>query len=160
MGGLVSEATIQLAPATIDRAPSIAELSRVHIESGLTWRWRPRSIARCIVDPDTEVVVAVESDALVGFAIARFYGAKAHVMLLSVVPTHRKMGVGRSLMRWLEEMAVTAGVFEVSLEVRATNEGARAFYESLGYEREALVPGYYQGRESAWRMRRDLRRNP
>ena len=43
-----------------------------------------------------------------------------------------------------------------TLEVRADNAGARAFYERLGYRRLALLPGYYQGREDALRLERSL----
>ena len=49
-----------------------------------------------------------------------------------------------------------AGSFVVYLEVRASNQGARAFYQALGYRCVAHVPRYYQGIEAAIRMARDL----
>ena len=56
--------------------------------------------------------------------------------------------------------AVAAGVFRIDLELRTQNEPARAFYESLGFGRESVVQGYYQGREAALRMSRRLAKNP
>ena len=49
-----------------------------------------------------------------------------------------------------------AGSFVVYLELRASNPGARAFYQALGYRCIAHVPRYYQGIEAAIRMARDL----
>ena len=49
-----------------------------------------------------------------------------------------------------------AGIFKVELEVRANNDGARLFYERMGYRGLTHLPGYYQGTEAALRMSRDL----
>jgi ribosomal-protein-alanine N-acetyltransferase len=56
----------------------------------------------------------------------------------------------------LEKCAGVAGTFRITLEVRENNRGAQQFYERMGYHRLNLVPGYYEGREAALRMRRDL----
>jgi ribosomal-protein-alanine N-acetyltransferase len=80
----------------------------------------------------------------------------AHLNLLAVEPAHRRRGVARSLVRWLEETALTAGIFIIGLELRAGNEAARGFYRSLGYRELGQIPGYYQGVESAIRMVHDV----
>ena len=80
----------------------------------------------------------------------------AHLDLLAVAPQYRRAGVGRQLLEWLEKCAVVAGVFSITLEVRAANEGARAFYQRMGYRALVELPGYYQGVEPALRMGRDL----
>jgi ribosomal-protein-alanine N-acetyltransferase len=87
----------------------------------------------------------------------RYADDVAHLNLLAVDPSHRRRGVGRRLVRWLEETALTAGTFTIGLELRAENLGARAFYATLGYRELARIPGYYQGVEAAIRMQRDLR---
>jgi ribosomal protein S18 acetylase RimI-like enzyme len=65
--------------------------------------------------------------------------------------------VARRLINWLEETALGAGTFVIGLELRATNDGAFAFYHALGYRELDRVEGYYQGIETAIRMVRDLR---
>jgi ribosomal protein S18 acetylase RimI-like enzyme len=50
-------------------------------------------------------------------------------------------------------------VFRINLELRTHNEGARNFYARLGFDQLGIVPGYYQGREAALRMSRQLARN-
>jgi len=81
----------------------------------------------------------------------------AHLNLLAVDPAHRRKGVARMMMLWLEETALTAGTFTIGLELRATNQGAFAFYATLGYRELGRVPDYYQGLEHAIRMTRDVR---
>jgi hypothetical protein len=44
--------------------------------------------------------------------------------------------------------------------VRAGNQGARLFYERMGYRPLVHLPGYYQGIEAALRMGRDLSHRP
>jgi ribosomal-protein-alanine N-acetyltransferase len=94
---------------------------------------------------------------IAGFAIMRYGEDVAHLNLLAVDPAHRRRGIARALVRWLEETALTAGSFLIGLELRAGNEAARALYHTLGYHELGQIPGYYQGVESAIRMMRDVR---
>lgn len=87
----------------------------------------------------------------------RYGDDTAHLNLLAVDPAHRRRGVARKMMSWLEETALTAGTFIIGLELRATNVAALAFYAALGYSELGRVSGYYQGIEHAIRMARDLR---
>ena len=137
-------------------AAAIAALSRDLIEYGLRWRWRPRRVAASIRAPEVNVLVARIHDNLAGFAIMRYGDDVAHLDLLAVAPSYRRTGVGRQLLEWLEKCAVVAGIFNVTLEVRAENEGAQAFYQRMGYLALVELPGYYQGVEAALRMGRDL----
>ncbi len=77
--------------------------------------------------------------------------------LLAIDARYQGRGIGRRLVEWLEQCARVAGTFIVSLEVRLSNEDARAFYRKLGYTELARIPRYYAGREAAMRMSRDLR---
>ena len=67
-----------------------------------------------------------------------------------------RRGVGSSLVEWLERSALVAGVGQVMLEARLTNQAARLFYARLGYREIQTLPGYYQGREACVRLARDL----
>ena len=94
--------------------------------------------------------------AIGGFAIMQYGDDAAHLNLLAVEPIHQRQGIGRELMRWLEETARVAGTFRIRLELRAANRVARAFYSALGYHENGWVRGYYQGVEDALRFERDL----
>ena len=84
-----------------------------------------------------------------------FHDEHAHLNLLAVRPAYRSRGVGTALMRWLESSARTAGVFEIELELRVTNDKARRFYEKLGYSSSGTRTRYYAGVEDALRMTRN-----
>jgi ribosomal protein S18 acetylase RimI-like enzyme len=139
-------------------AVPIALMSRRLIEAGLpSWSWTARRVMRHIQDAESIVLTARRGDELTGFAIMGFGEEAAHLNLLAVERSCRRRGLGRCMVRWLEESAMVAGTFEVSLEVRATNMAARQFYRLLGYREADLLPGYYDRIEDAVRMTRDLR---
>jgi ribosomal-protein-alanine N-acetyltransferase len=134
----------------------IALMSRDLIEKGLRWSWTPRRVAASVRSPSTIVVVARAEDQIAGFGIMRYGDDDAHLDLLAVEHDYRREGLGRRLVEWLEKPALVAGISAVFLEVRGSNRGAQAFYERLGYRTLAHIAHYYQGRESAMRMGREL----
>src|SRR5690606_8509722 len=122
-------------------AYEIAVMSRCLIEVGLRgWSWPPERVARSIRAPETNVLVADVRGNLVGFAIMEFGSATAHLSLIAVKPTHQRCGIGRGLVQWLEEAALTAGITTVTLELRANNFSARGFYRILGYREVGYLP--------------------
>jgi ribosomal-protein-alanine acetyltransferase len=137
-------------------ASAIANMSRVLIEYGLHWRWTTKRVEASIRAANVNVLVARIDHRIVGFAIMRYGDDDAHLDLLAVAPAYRRLGIGCQLLAWLEKCAVVAGTFRITLEVRSSNRGARAFYRRMGYRALNLVPGYYQSIEAAVRMRRDL----
>jgi len=143
---------------TSDAIP-IALMSRTLIEHGLPgWSWNPQRVERAIRARDTAVVVAPDWGAIAGFALMDFGDDHAHLSLLAVLPSRQHRGIGSRLMAWLEESALVAGITTINLELRETNRAARDFYAALGFVESAYLPGYYQHRESALRMSRDIRR--
>ena len=149
-----SEITLEL--ARLADACAIATMSRSLIETGLRWSWTPQRVGREIRDRNTNVLVARATPRIAGFAIMRFGDTQAHLNLLSVDPRHRRRGLGRRMMDWLEATARVAGIAEIELEVRAGNVGARRFYEALGYEQTRVLHGYYCGVEAAVGMKCSL----
>lgn len=142
-------------------ASRIAALSRHLIEEGLRPSWLADRVLCHIKRTDSVVLTARFQGPLTvqlaGFAIMQFGDERAHLNLLAVESGHQRRGLGRRLMGWLHESARVAGTFDLGLELRASNVGARRFYESLGYRAADLIPGYYQGQEDAQRMSCNLR---
>lgn len=143
----------------------LARMSRDYIEHGLTWRWRPEHLARKIRAPEAVVLVA-ELDVggvrfIGGFAVMDFeLGGdleKAQLTLLAVHPNIRRRNIGGQLLRWLHKSARVAGCQHIELQVRADNYTARRFYQKFGYQEEALIPGYYEGKKAAYQMKLHLR---
>ena len=131
--------------ATRDDVRAIAALSRTEIEHGLPWRWTPPRVQRAVADARTNVCVAVNGDALLGFGIMIYADDTAHLSLLAVNADARRQGVGTALLQWLEQVARVAGTLRVRLEARHDNAGALAFYRRHAYAQTGTVPGMYLG---------------
>jgi ribosomal-protein-alanine N-acetyltransferase len=151
-------------------AQAIAMMSRDFIEAGLGWKYDAARVLRAIRDRDTLAVVACEGGkstgaasrgAITGFAIMELGDERAHLVLLAVRPSHRRLGIGQRLLDWLLESARVAGMASIHLELRSANEAARRFYRAMGFYETVLVPGYYRSgegrKEGALRMLRVLR---
>jgi [ribosomal protein S18]-alanine N-acetyltransferase len=152
----MTHSDLSLSLACRSDASAIARMSRVLIEYGLQWKWTAQRVEASICAANVNVLVARLESRIIGFAIMRYGDDDAHLDLLAVAPQYRRLGVGQELLNWLEKCAGVAGTFRITLEVRENNRGAQQFYERMGYHRLNLVPGYYEGREAALRMRRDL----
>jgi ribosomal protein S18 acetylase RimI-like enzyme len=131
-------------------------MSRRLVEAGLEPSWTVERIERHIRHEDSVGVTARLRGQLAGFAIMQFADTTAHLNLLAVEAAFRRRGLGRRLVHWLEQTALVAGTFTVSLELRADNGIAGRFYEALGYREVGRIHGYYQRVEDAIRMRREL----
>jgi [ribosomal protein S18]-alanine N-acetyltransferase len=151
-------------------AQAIALMSRDFIEAGLGWKYDAARVMRAIRDRETLAVVACEGakgaaaggrGAITGFAIMEFGDERAHLVLLAVRPSHRRLGIGQRLLEWLLESARVAGMASIHLELRSNNDAARRFYRAMGFYETVLVPGYYRSgegrKEGALRMLRVLR---
>jgi ribosomal-protein-alanine N-acetyltransferase len=161
---------ITIRPAEPRDAQAISAMSRDFIESGLGWKYDAARVLRAMRDRETLAVVACEGakagtvkGAVAGFAIMEFGDERAHLVLLAVRPSHRRLGIGQRLLDWLLESARVAGMASIHLELRAGNDAARRFYRAMGFYETVLVPGYYRSgegrKEGALRMLRVLR-NP
>ena len=137
-------------------AVRIAEMSRDIIESGLGWSWTPTRVAREIHEKNSNVIVTLAGKEVIGFAVMRYLDGEARLNLFGVHPDHRRKGVGTRMLKWLEKTALINGNSVVYLEARSGNQEARKFYRAHGYREIQRLPGYYEGRESAIRMARDL----
>ena len=148
---------VKLGLARLGDAPRIAAMSRELIEAGLPWTWTPKRVAAHIKERENLAVIATAERELIGFVMAQFGAERVHLALLGVAEPYQRQGLGRQLVRWVEESAVVAGLFQMRLEVRASNREARRFYGGLGYVESGSVPRYYSGVEDAIRFSRDLR---
>jgi [ribosomal protein S18]-alanine N-acetyltransferase len=96
--------------------------------------------------------VAVQAQRIVGYAVMSMGAGEAHILNLCVREDVRRGGVGRSLIRHLLAEAEHAGMSEVFLEVRPSNDIAMLLYQSMGFAQIGTRRGYYQavgGREDA-----------
>ena len=109
-------------------------------------------VAKHIQHADSMVVVAREGTSVRGFVLIQFMEKTAHLNLLGVVASSQRKGIGRDLVRFVEQSAAIAGIGSIFLELREINQGAFLFYQALGYQEVKRIPHYYRGKETAIRM--------
>jgi len=68
-----------------------------------------------------------------------------HIITIDVLPDARRRGVGRVLLRAVEDHFKLNAADSVRLEVAIDNSQAQAFYQSMGYARIGMIPRYYAG---------------
>jgi len=147
---------LSLRLATLDDAADIAKLSRDEVERGLPWSWTEDRVAASIRHLDINVVVAGDRGAIAGFGIMLYRDDAAHLSLFCVKAANRRQGVGSAILRWLEDVARTAGARRIGLECRRDNAAARNFYGEHGYHEQGIARGYYRGKEDAVRLEKWL----
>ncbi|MBD2595421.1 GNAT family N-acetyltransferase [Nostoc spongiaeforme FACHB-130] len=87
----------------------------------------------------------------VGNAIDQVSGDRhAHIFLLYVVPEHRRRGIGKALMQYVENWAIQRGDKQIGLQVFESNQPALNLYHQLGYQTQSLwmlkeLSGYFVG---------------
>ena len=107
--------------------------------------WTSAQLAHSLADAATIGLVIEEADGLlVGYAFGRVIADEAEILTLAVHPIRRRLGLGRRLLD--EVLAAMAGrsVRTVWLEVRVSNEGARAMYAQAGFIASGVRRSYYR----------------
>jgi len=98
-----------------------------------------RRLAVLLADQSYQTFVADQDGEIVGMAgacIARFYeknGSYARLVALVVSEASARRGLGAALVRTVERWGAGQGAVEIFLNSGVQREGARGFYEKLGY---------------------------
>jgi [ribosomal protein S18]-alanine N-acetyltransferase len=106
--------------------------------------------------PSSDCIVAVDGKTIVGFILSEEHPPLAHVITLDIAATHRRQGIGSSLLEESEKNLTFRGIRHVLLETSTGNQPAVAFWQRHGYRIEATLKRYYLGRLDAYEMRKIL----
>ena len=112
------------------------------------------SLAAFAADPNRVFLVARNADQLVGVASADIllkpyeHELWLYVDEVDVVPSHRKQGVGKAMMRELRQVAEANGCVEMWLGTEHDNESALALYKSMNPDEVEPFVGF------TWQIRR------
>ena len=86
---------------------------------------------------------------LVGYAGGWVNDGQVQLLKVASSPEHRRQGIAQELLARIALDARDLGACEMTLEVRASNTGAHAFYERLGLKNIGTRPHYYSDKEDA-----------
>jgi ribosomal-protein-alanine N-acetyltransferase len=117
----------------------------------------PESGFRELLGPYTRVAVT-GGEAVAAYLVARCVADEAEILNLAVHPDHRRRGLGTALIQAVLPDLGRAGAEQVFLEVRASNVGAQAFYQRLGFGHRGRRRAYYSSpREDALILALEIR---
>ncbi len=100
--------------------------------------------------------VALCEGALVGYVCPMSLFEEAQIMDIAVAPEARGRGVASLLLEQAIALSRQRGAERLVLEVRASNLAAIGLYERFGFLRYAVRKGYYEGKEDALLMEKEL----
>ncbi len=106
--------------------------------------WELSAYNRCLGDPSCDLLVAVSSQGVEGFYLARTVQETAEVLKLGVRLDAQGQGIGSALLERGLEVARRRGCRECFLEVRSSNRRARELYAKQGFRIVGRRRDYYR----------------
>ncbi|MGM0769646.1 MAG: ribosomal protein S18-alanine N-acetyltransferase [Pseudomonadota bacterium] len=150
----VREADCAIEPLVPADLPEVLEIER----GSYSHPWSETVFRDCF-RPEYRLWAVRHGGNLEGYAVVAYLYDEAHLLNLCVAPGCRRAGAGRQLLRHLIARATHEGMKQTILEVRVSNHGAVALYESEGFRVIGQRPAYYpavKGREDAAVMALEL----
>ncbi|MVM53749.1 tRNA (adenosine(37)-N6)-threonylcarbamoyltransferase complex transferase subunit TsaD [Gordonibacter sp. ResAG-26] len=111
--------------------------------------WNEHLVADELPRPDRVWWAAYDGEQLLGYAGGWVVDGQVQILKVGVDPAQRRRGIARELLARVAADARDLGAATCSLEVRAGNAGARAFYGALGFHALGTRPRYYSDGEDA-----------
>jgi len=144
-----------IVPMTADHLPQVVEIER----SVQSFPWTLGNFHDALQSGYGAWVVTC-SDKVQGFCVVMYAPDVAHLLVIAVARDSQRRGVGRWLMHHAQQHVQRKGLAALILEVRPSNQAARAFYQHLGFEPLSVRKDYYPAgrhqREDAWVLRKSL----
>ena len=106
--------------------------------------WDIRSVAEVLTMPGAAAWVFSIEEEPAGFVIVRRAADECEILMVGVVPAHRRSGIGQRLVETALDASGSSGARRAYLEVTEDNAPARAFYEVLGFTAVGRRRGYYR----------------
>ena len=105
--------------------------------------WSEKSIASELENPLSLWLVAEENGQVLGYVGSQTVLDESDMMNVAVDPGFRRQGIARALIETLIAELAKMGSRCLRLEVRVSNESARALYARMGFRQLGLRKNYY-----------------
>lgn len=143
---------MRIAHMTSEHVPQVAALEKVCFSDP----WSEKSVASELENSLSCWLVALDGETVAGYVGSQTVMDETDMMNIAVHPDFRRQGVARALILALIRELKKRGSHCLTLEVRASNDPARALYESLGFAHVGTRRNYYQNpKEDALILRKE-----
>ena len=119
-------------------AQTFFEISQTAYQFGSPWT--VEQFASDLIQPHSHYLTeGIENCAFLGFQ-----QVCDEIEITNIASIDKGQGYGRKLMKQLLQRAESQAIANIFLEVRASNQEARLFYETFGFQEIGIRKNYYQ----------------
>ena len=132
--------------------PQVAQLEKECFQDP----WSEKSIASELTNSLSLWIVALDGQQVVGYVGSQTVMGEADMMNIAVSSRYRRRGIAQELVERLVAALREKDVHSLALEVRASNEPAKALYSKLEFLQVGRRPNYYRNpKEDALILRKE-----
>ena len=130
---------MEIVKMTSDHVAQVAQLEQLCFSAP----WSENAVASELTNPLSCWLVAVDGEKVCGYVGSQAVLGEADMMNIAVCPAYRRQGIARRLVEQLIAELKKQGNYQLTLEVRASNEPAISLYEQMGFVAVGRRPKYY-----------------
>lgn len=134
------KAVVSIRQMKVEDAAAIAELEHQTFSDA----WSEKAILDTLRNPKTICLVAEKIGKIVGYCIVYTADDEADIARIAVLKESRRFGIASELIHALDVICWENQIQIIMLDVRVSNDGARAFYEKHGFTQDGIRENYYK----------------
>lgn len=142
----------KIVPMTKDHTDGIKAIDDLCFESP----WSLKSFESELTNPLAVYFVAIKGDKVIGYAGYWWIFDEGQITNIAVHPDFRQKGIASALIDEMVKKCSVTDVYTLTLEVRVSNFSAISLYEKYGFKRVGLRPKYYDNKEDAVLMTKEI----
>ena len=106
--------------------------------------WSRDSYIQELTNSIAKYLVAKIDNKVVGFVGTWIILDESDITNIAIHPSYRKQGIASKLLEALLNYCKSQGCTSHTLEVRSSNEAAKALYEKYNFKEDGIRKGYYE----------------
>lgn len=134
------KAVVSIRQMKVEDAAAIAEMEHQTFSDA----WSEKAILDTLRNPKTICLVAEKIGKIVGYCIVYTADDEADIARIAVLKESRRFGVASELIHALDVICWENQIQIIMLDVRVSNDDARAFYEKHGFTQDGIRENYYK----------------
>ena len=147
---------------------TIIKLGKKHLnacikldQKSLKGLWTKSQWEKELTDPQRICLGAIdlETKKLLGLCSAWILIDELHITSIAILPIHQRKGLGKSLLSDLIKRSNSLRTNQIYLEVKDTNQPAKAFYSSMGFKIVGNRSNFYKDGSDALVFNKQLKKN-
>ena len=139
----------QIIKALYKRFGRVSFMDKSHIDgvveienASFSHPWTKDGIIEAL-DNRTKFYVFEKDGKVLGYVGVSVILDEGYITNVAVLPEYRELGIGKALMKKLDDLAKLENLSFISLEVRTSNQRAISLYEKFGYKTEGVRKNFY-----------------